>query len=127
MLPMRVYLHCKKRDCDRKQLLHKKQIEALATSLGKQAEQITIRDIEANAARFMCSKCKQKGVWVHTEPRPTPSVTPVTYVGSGRDPFANRVFHRDSCGWVGHMYESNRIVFPSREHAYQSGFDPCRY
>jgi len=120
LLPRRIFLVCGV--CGHEQVFHRRHREALAKRLGKLPDAVTEKDVLRSAARFRCRE-GHRSVAVRTEERRPPAVR---YVASGTA-IQKHVFHKDTCGWVGHIHKAHIIQFPSRDHAVESGFEPCRY
>ena len=120
LLPRRIFLTCK--GCGHEQVFSRRHREALGKKLSKLPDAITEGDVLRNVARFRCRE-GHRDVAVWTEERRPPEVR---YVASGTA-VEKHVFHKDTCGWVGHIHKAHINQFPSREHAVESGYMPCRY
>lgn len=48
------------------------------------------------------------------------------FFASGRQRFAEPLFHKASCGWVAHLDRKRAIRFRTRDEAIESGYRPCR-
>ena len=116
----RIFLIC--RGCTRETVLSVKLRTLLARAVGKRLDSITIADVLRNISRFRC-KQGHRCVAAREEQRKPPSIG---YVASGTAT-ERRTFHRDTCGWVGHIHKAYMIEFRDREDAWQSGFEPCNF
>jgi hypothetical protein len=104
-------------------VLHKTHREKLGATLRKAPDAITVADVRKNLAVFRCKKCNAHKAKVWEEPRRPDQVR---YVGIGDDTKAHLVFHRDTCGWVGHIHKAGIIELESRDNAVMHGYSPCR-
>lgn len=96
-------------------VFHKKHREALTTRLGKAEGELTANDVQATSKLFRCKECGSRGdVTVREVERRAPRML---YVAGGRTQAAIPIFHKDSCGWVGHVHKASIIEFESREAA----------
>jgi uncharacterized Zn finger protein len=74
-------------------------------------------------ARMRCQACGSKGA-VRMEIKEEKAAA-VRYVATSES--SDRVFHRDSCGWMRHVPRRNELRFRDRDHAVRAGFSPCQW
>jgi len=117
----RIFLRCK--SCGHEIVFHKNHREALAKRLQKAPAALTSSDILRESRSFRCKRCGAYGVDVREEERKPPQIR---YVASGREVQGEPVFHRDTCGWVGHVHKAKMIEFQTRDEAVMAGYRPCR-
>jgi DNA-directed RNA polymerase subunit RPC12/RpoP len=115
----RIFIQCTY--CGHEMVFHKKHREALGKRLRKSEAGLTGEDVRTAAKLFRCKSCGSRGVSVREVERQPPRIL---YVAGGRT--ESEIFHKDSCGWVGHVHKADIIEFESREAAVMSGYKPCR-
>lgn len=117
----RIFLRC--RNCNREMVLHRKHRAALVKRLRKPEAELTGKDVQRYSEVFRCKECGSRGIEVREVERRAPSIL---YVAGGRTQAALPIFHRHTCGWVGHIHKADIVEFESREGAVMSGYKPCR-
>jgi hypothetical protein len=117
----RIMLACKK--CSHEMVFHVKHRQALAKRLSKMLADVNINDVHRCAKNFICKKCGAKGADAREVERQSHQIK---YVGSGHPLAQDLVFHKDTCGWVGHIHKAHVLSFESREFARMSGYYACK-
>ena len=76
--------------------------------------------IKESIHKLSCSNCGSKSAILKEKPQINQKVIYVATMQS-----SERVFHRNTCGWLRHVTSGDEFTFKNREAALSRGYKPC--